>query len=396
MSLNLHSGRIAAGELGVVVLVLDHGPIGCLVAMSVCALAFGRWRGRWLSARLSTVVGYLVRPRGAALAAAGGVVLELAEDGREVALPPLADPCVRLVVSVAPGDRRVLLGIGPGGDARRVGSVLDRAGIRYRPVDPRTGYPGQVEERWSGLVVDGHREACFRVPAGALGPVLGLPARATVGLDGDGLVVRVDAAAVDALRRAVPAATRMDGEHRTGLAATVPVPPWSTSPPGGAGVVVPAGGLVVGRDRHGRPVTVRLGAVPGLLAGSLAHQPGDPDPAAAPLVRLLALRAQAAGLAVAVRPDRLVDTASGRTLLLVRDRLGAADRDLLASAAFVVLAELDTDGAAVAGEALGLGTHAEWLTRLGTDLVGVVTGRSVRWARLDATPAETTARVPVA
>jgi hypothetical protein len=376
---SLHSGRIAAGELGAVVLIVDHGPVGCSVAATLFALAFGRWRGRWLSARLSTVVGYVARPRGTALGPPHGAVLELADDGREVALPPLTELCppgalVRLVVSVAPADRRVLLGIRPAGAVTRLARALDRAGIRYRQVDPGTGHPTRVEERWSGLVVDGLHTACFRTPPGDPGPPLGLPARATVGLDGDGTVVRLAAgsrdgltAAADALRRAVPDAVRMDGEHRTGLAATVPVPPWDASTLDRA-VTVPAGGLVVGWDRHGRPVTVRLGR--GVLVGG-AH-----------LAHLLAARA---GPHVTVHPDRLVGVD-----LLIRDRLTAADRDLLTRADVVILSQLDEAGAALAGEALGLGTHAEWLTRLGTGLVGVVAGRSVRWARLD----EAATRVP--
>jgi hypothetical protein len=74
--------------------------------------------------------------------------------------------------------------------------------------------------------------------------------------------------------------------------------------------------------------------------------------------------------------------------LLVRDDLSVVDVDALARADLVVLQRLRPDEAALAGSTLGLGEAAGWLTRIRTDMVGVVNRRLVRWALLSATPIE--------
>ncbi|SBT50849.1 type VII secretion protein EccE [Micromonospora auratinigra] len=228
---------------------------------------------------------------------------------------------------------------------------------------------------------------------------------------------------------------RLDGEHLAGLAATLPL----AASPGGtpvAGGTVDAlelalgdAGLMVGANRHGGAVTVRLfgpGTTRLLLVGGVRA------------AQLMGLRALALGARVVVQtarprvwepfvrgvgapagavplipPGRPVGGAPGSPLqpllvvvdvgpvpaevgpaapwqavLVVRDELTAADSAALARADLAILQPLDPGEAALAGTALGLGASAEWLTRIRDDMVAVVNRRALRWALLSPTPIE--------
>ncbi|MGY0007339.1 type VII secretion protein EccE [Micromonospora sp. I033] len=228
---------------------------------------------------------------------------------------------------------------------------------------------------------------------------------------------------------------RLDGEHLSGLAATLPLAVVrAAAPPAGpelAALELTLGesGLMVGANRHGgavavrlfRPTTTRLLLVGGVRAA-----------------QLLTLRALALGARVAVQtarprvwepfvrgagapggavplvppgrpvggapgsplhpvllvvdagpvPPAVAPAAAWQSVLVVRDELTAADTAALARADLAILQPLDPGEAALAGAALGLGGSAEWLTRIRDDMVAVVNRRALRWALLSPTPIE--------
>ncbi|MFG1900207.1 type VII secretion protein EccE [Micromonospora carbonacea] len=246
-------------------------------------------------------------------------------------------------------------------------------------------------------------------------------------------------AATQALRRLAGGAgaelDRLDGQQLPALAGTLPlalaVPGAAADPAVLDGLELPVGdaGLMVGANRRGAAVTVRLFRPEGtrlmLVGGVRAAQ-------------LLALRALALGARVAVQttrprawepfvrgvatpdgpipvlpPGRATDAVAGsalrpvllvvdagpvpadagpgpawRSTLVVRDGLTASDVDQLGRADLVVLQPLRPAEAALAGAALGLGGSAEWLTRIREDMVAVVNRRALRWALLSPTPIE--------
>ncbi|MFY1587343.1 type VII secretion protein EccE [Micromonospora sp. WMMD734] len=323
--------------------------------------------------------------------------------------------------------------------------------------------PGRpVRESWSTVCAGDQHQATFRLvrwPDARVDPgrrlvsrLLALPATATTVSLGAGpqagdtapptcLTVRLAAATPAALQHAAEGLCRivadagselhrLDGAQLPGLAATLPlaVP----------GVVTPAveppeltlggAGLMVGANRHGGAVTVRLFRAEGtrlVLVGGLAA------------AQLLVLRALALGAGVLVQTGRprawepfvrgvggqqggVVVVPTGRAVgvtgsplrpllvvadagtaagepppgagwvstLVVRDGLTPADVDTLGRADLAVLQPLDPSEAALAGTALGLGGAAEWLTRIRDDMVAVVNRRALRWALLSPTPIE--------
>jgi type VII secretion protein EccE len=334
-----------------------------------------------------------------------------------------------------------------------------------------------VREGWPAVHAGGLLQATFRLTrwpdaradlARRLVPrLLSLPSAATtIGLTagprpGAGaaeppvdLVVRLAAADTNALTAAVQAlgrllgndgaaVRRLDGEQLAGFAATLPLGgpdrgplPWlarpgapRSSPPDGLELPVDAAGLMIGTNRHGAPVLVRLfRAEPtrAMVVGGVR------------CAQVLAVRAMALGARVVVQttrpyawepfvrgvstpgetiavipPGRPVPAAPGTPLhplltvvdagpvpaealtgggwqatLVVRDELTPADMDVLGRADLVVLQPLRPDEATVAGSTLGLGDAAGWLTRIRPDMVGVVNRRAVRWALLSSTPIE--------
>nr|WP_254909725.1 type VII secretion protein EccE [Micromonospora sp. NBS 11-29] len=324
-----------------------------------------------------------------------------------------------------------------------------------------------ARETWSRLSVGGLPQATWRLrrwpdppgeaARGLVSRLLAVPATATtvaltVGPRTESapvaaeLTVRV---AVDtvaelsvaerALHRVAGAAggelRRLDGEHLAGLSATLPLAlvggatPSAGAPPDTLDLPVGGSGLMVGADRRGRPLTVRLfrpTTTRVLLVGGV------------PAAQLLALRARALGARVAVQTTRpraweafvrgsggpggavpllppgrpvggtpgsplrplllVVDVGSvppavgpavaWQAVLVVRDELTPADAPALARADLAVLQPLDPGEAALAGTALGLGGSADWLTRIRDDMVAVVNRRALRWALLSPTPVE--------
>nr|WP_236646830.1 type VII secretion protein EccE [Micromonospora acroterricola] len=246
------------------------------------------------------------------------------------------------------------------------------------------------------------------------------------------------AAAAEALDRLVTGLggelRRLDGAHLAGLAGTLPLAlatPGAQARPALATWELPLGeaGMMVGRNRHGGAVTVRLFRpestrvllVGGVRAAQLVAlramalgalvvvQTGRPR-AWEPFVRGVGApggtiplippgRAVADGVGTALRPLLLVVDAGPvpgeaepgppwRATLVVRDELTPADVDALSRADLAVLQPLDATEAALAGTALGLGGSAEWLTRIRDDMVAVVNRRALRWALLSPTPIE--------
>jgi type VII secretion protein EccE len=326
------------------------------------------------------------------------------------------------------------------------------------------GQPGR--EAWHATHLGGLLQTTYRLrrwpdlraeTARRLVPrLLVLPAAATtvsIAADGGGsasgpgveMVVRLAAvdpaglsAAGQALRRLLSAesasAQRLDGEQLDGLGATLPLggmsPPGALPPPDNLTQLhLPLGGdgLMVGTNRHGAPVTLRLfrpeptrlilvGGVRAAqllalramaLGGRVAVQTSRPY-AWEPFVRGVSTPGETillvpAGRQVALPPGSPmhplllvvdvgpvgVDAGAGwQATLVVRDELTPVDVDTLSRADVVMLQPLRPDEAALAAGTLGLGEAQEWLTRIREDMVGVVNRRSVRWALLSATPIE--------
>ncbi|MBO4205720.1 type VII secretion protein EccE, partial [Micromonospora echinofusca] len=248
------------------------------------------------------------------------------------------------------------------------------------------------------------------------------------------------AVATGALRRLVAAeggqVQRLDGEQLDGLAATLPLGTSDAPRPvpstmfDGLELPLDAAGLMLGTNRHGAPVTVRLfrpEATRVVLVGGVRA------------AQLVTLRALALGARLVVRTGRpgvwepfvravtapgelipvippgrpvggppgtplrpllvVTDVASPevdvrpvpgwRTTLVVREELTAPDVELLARADLAVVQPLRADEAALAGTALGLGDSSAWLTRIRDDMVAVVNRQALRWVLLSPTPVET-------
>ena len=312
--------------------------------------------------------------------------------------------------------------------------------------------------RWPDLRVETSRRLVSRMltlPAAATTVSLTAGPRPVHGPTPIDLTVRLAApdpaslgAAGQALRKVLAAehahARRLDGEQLPGLAATLPLGGGdaTTAVPGrssdgvhpaeqGDGLHLPvaASGLMLGRNRHGNPVVVRLfrpEQTRALLVGGVR------------CAQLVALRAMALGARVVVQtarpqawepfvrgaavpgesiavvpPGRAVEIAPGSALhpllvvvdvgpvgadnrpgagwqatLVVRDDFGAADVDVASRADLLILQPLRPEEATLLGGALGLGEVAQWMTRIRPDMVGVVNRRAVRWAALAPTPIE--------
>ena len=254
------------------------------------------------------------------------------------------------------------------------------------------------------------------------------------------------AAAGQALRKVLSpehaSVRRLDGEHLLGLVATLPLGGAPAAVPGvpldgvhpaeqaeGLHLPVSAGGLMLGSNRHGKPVVIRLfrpEQTRALLVGGVRA------------AQLIALRAMALGARVVVQtarpqawepfvrgaavpgesiavvpPGRSFEIAPGSALhpllvvvdvgpvgadnrpgagwqatLVVRDEFGPADVDVASRADLLVLQPLRPAEATLVGSALGLGEVAQWMTKIRPDMVGVINRRAVRWAAFSQTPIE--------
>ncbi|MFI6821446.1 type VII secretion protein EccE [Micromonospora sp. NPDC050187] len=317
----------------------------------------------------------------------------------------------------------------------RLGSLFQSTHRLRRWPDPHTEGGRQLVPRLLGLPASAITVSLCADPRGeAPAPVpVELSVRLAAGTPGDLSV------AEQALRRLVGGlggeVRRLDGDQLPGLTATLPLAgagvggPTSGGPPAGAGLPLGGAGLMIGANRHGRPVTLRMfrpEATRIVLVGGVRA------------AQLVALRAMALGARVVVQtarprtwepfvrgvgvpggaitmlpPGRPPGGAAGTPLhplllvvdagpvtadpapapgwqatLVVRDELTPSDGDALGRADLAVLQPLDPAEAAVAGAALGLGGSAEWLTRIREDMVAVVNRRALRWALVAPTPIE--------
>jgi type VII secretion protein EccE len=336
------------------------------------------------------------------------------------------------------------------------------------------GEPGR--ETWRGIQLGGLRQASFRVSRWPdidpdairrlVSRMLALPGAATTvsmtaaprAHAGDDLAfdltVRLAApgslsAAAGELHRLLQGegavARRLDGEHLAGLAATLPLATAGSTPAplraARPAVGVPAtaadlelpfgpAGLMIGANRNGAPVTLRLfrpEATRAVLVGGVRG------------AQLVVLRAMALGARIVVQTDRpqswepfatgagaagdsltvvgpdrpfgiatatflqpllavvdmgptAVDPQPGpawQATVVVRDEFTPADAEAVSRADLVLLQPLRPDEAALAATTLGLGESAEWLTRIPGQMVAVVNRRALRWALLSTTPIET-------
>ncbi|MGW3784878.1 type VII secretion protein EccE [Micromonospora chokoriensis] len=265
---------------------------------------------------------------------------------------------------------------------------------------------------------------------------LGVPTELTVRLAA-GTATEL-AAAAEALTRLVAdlggELRRLDGAHLSGLGATLPLALTTNEAPTRPALddwelTVGDAGMMVGTNRHGGAVTVRLFraestrvllvggvraaqlvALRALALGALVVVQTSRPRAWEPFVRGVGApggtiplippgRPVAEGVGSALRPLLLVvdagpvptDAEPGppwRATLVVRDELTPADVDTLSRADLALLQPLNAAEAALAGTALGLGGSAEWLTRIRDDMVAVVNRRALRWALLSPTPIE--------
>jgi type VII secretion protein EccE len=376
--------------------------------------------------------------------------------------------------------RRTLTGLARRLTKRLAAQPLDTAAAMRTITDLTYADPAaEVHEEWAALRVGGLPQVTFHTSPQAtatpsaelLTGLLHLPVAATtVTLTADlpesgstdppliSLAVRLVAqdratleAAATSVQHMSAALRRLDGDHRRGLTATLPLAAsgnprqalqtWHTgrhSPatrPFGP-LSLPAGwtGVVVGRNRHGHPLPLRLfRAEPTrmMLVGGLR------------CAQLLAFRSLAVGARVLVRtrrPREWVAFARGsatqddsiilappghpiepppgtplRPLLTILDlgpadeagaparagsgrpweatvdlcqAFGDADVVTATSADLVLLQRLRVDEAGLVGAALGLGDVARLLTRMRPGMVGVISHQAVRWATLSPTDVE--------
>jgi type VII secretion protein EccE len=339
--------------------------------------------------------------------------------------------------------------------------------------DGRSG----ARESWPGLRIGGLAQATFRLDRWPdlrietsrrlVSRMLALPAVATTvaltagprpesrtGAAAVDFTVRVAAAdpaglalATQALGKVLAAerahARRLDGEHSAGLIATLPLGGGGTTdipgrptdqalPPEvveGLELPIGAAGLMLGSNRHGRPVVARLFRpeqtrvllVGGVRCAQLiaframalgarvvvqTARPQEWDP----FVRGAAVPGDAIALVPPGRPIQIppgsalypllmvVDVgpvgadnrpgAGWQATLVVRDDFSPADVDVASRADLLLLQPLRPEEANLVGGSLGLGEATQWLTRIRADMLALVNRRAVRWAALSQTPIE--------
>ncbi|WP_416901552.1 type VII secretion protein EccE [Micromonospora echinospora] len=410
------------------------GPGGSQVAISYRQLTEGRVPGSEravLAVRALRVEGWSDAELRRALS---GAVRKVVRRLAPVTARPLGEQAVlRVLAELAHHD-----GCQPGRESwqvLRLGGLLQSTHRLRRWPDPRTEGGRRLVPRLREL------------PASAItvslcaGPCDGDPGTTPVELS-----VRLAAdtpgdlsVAEQALRRLVDGlggeVRRLDGDQLPGLTATLPLAragvagSTSGAPRDGVGLPLGSAGLMIGANRHGRPVTLRMfrpEATRIVLVGGVRA------------AQLVVLRAMALGARVVVQtarprtwepfvrgvgvpggavvmlpPGRHPDGATGTPLhplllvvdagpvtadpapgpgwqatLVLRDELTPSDADTLGRADLAVLQPLGPAEAAVAGAALGLGGSAEWLTRIRKDMVAVVNRRALRWALVAPTPIE--------
>ncbi|MBL7260953.1 type VII secretion protein EccE [Paractinoplanes lichenicola] len=370
-----------------------------------------------------------------------GLVRKLVRRLSAVPARPLGEAAaLRVIAELAHDD-----GVGSAQEtwpALRVGGLAQTTFRLRRWPDPQVETSRRLVSRLLTLPAAATTVSLTAGPQAARGPV---PLDMTIRLaapDPNALGV-----ATQALRKLLSGehagAQRLDGEHLQGLFATLPLGGRPSAVPGfpadgvqpaelleGLHLPVGASGLMLGRNRHGSPVVIRLfrpEQTRALLVGGVRA------------AQLVALRAMALGARVVVQtarprawepfvrgaavpgesiavvpPGRPIEIAPGSALhpllivvdigpvgadnrpgegwqatLVVRDEFSAADVDVASRADLLILQPLRPEEATLVGGALGLGEVAQWMTRIRPDMVGVVNRRAVRWAALAHTPIET-------
>lgn len=350
-----------------------------------------------------------------------------------------------------------------------------------------------VRESWSGVEIGGMRQSCFLLTRwpdlrSELAPAIltrlltmqGGSTTTALSIERTGtdlseiraeLVVRLAATSPAALTALVSSlqsllgsvgahAIPLDGTQLDALAATLPLGgvaggssailagvvagstglgvdgsglPVSASTLGALRVPVGGAGMMLGTNRHGEPVTIRLFrpeptraeivgglrcaqvlVLRALAVGSQVIVMSGRPHAWEPFLRGVGIHGS--GAVTMVTPGRVIEPppacparpqllvidigpvgatgvpvveAAWRTTLLVRDELGQSDLDVLARVDLALLQPLTPNEAYVASAALGLGDSASWLTRIRADMIGVVIGRrTLRWALISTTQIE--------
>jgi ESX secretion system protein EccE len=190
-----------------------------------------------------------------------------------------------------------------------------------------------------------------------------------------------------------------------------------------------AAGLMLGTNRHGRPVVARLFrpeqtrmllvggvrcaqliAFRAMAVGARVLVQTSRPQAWDPFVRGAAVPGDAIGL---VPPGRPIQVPPGSALypllvvvdvgpvgadnqpgtgwqatLVVRDDFSPADVDVASRADLLLLQPLRPEEANLVGASLGLGEATQWLTRIRADMLALVNRRAIRWSALSQTPIE--------
>jgi len=343
-----------------------------------------------------------------------------------------------------------------------------------RPGPDGHGHGGElVRETWDGWRSADRPQASFRITRWPTGRwsvdqvLLGLPATVTLGAAvvrdperaarGDlGIEAVVRAAAADGaalasvdarlsalLRAAGGAVERLDGRHRTTMAATLPLG-WVSEPgrhpPNQSrgtteGVLadltptIGGGGLMIGHDRYQVPVVLRLlrseptrvvltgglgfaqllvFRLVALNARIIVHTARPPDWA-----RFVQYTGIGPGSLVFVPPGSHIPPAATRgqpevvvmdvgpvgwphlewrstrrTTVVVRHEVTPVDAELLAGADLVLLQQLLPAEAAVAAPAAGVPQAETWMSRISESMVTMASRGVVRWATLSPTDIE--------
>ena len=284
--------------------------------------------------------------------------------------------------------RRALRRLGRLGTAASPLDAGSAVGAVVWAVDAGAGTaPAGITEEWDHLRVGGMLHATLRVqpptaggPADLLVRLLRAPATTVaVASTASGTTVRLSAptpadlaTAVATLLSDLPGiVSPRDGDQYPGLRATLPLAtapasPRREAPPDLTGAV-PPGGVLIGVDRTGRTVHLRI-------------DEGRPVP-----VRVAVVGGAGAARMLGARLRALTDAgtlASVPVAVSVLDPLTPADAAALSGADVVICQPLSVAEAALVAATLHLTRAGSWLSRIEGDMIAVISDGIVRWVRL--------------
>lgn len=292
------------------------------------------------------------------------------------------DPPVHPIIVTGPAYRRVFLAIRAEAGTplpsaiKRMTRRLDARSVPRRAIETdaaviATLAAGPIRERWDHLTIGATVQATLRVSLGTAGmtedllvQLAAVPRVTTVlawsDTDATLRVVAEEKARLDDAVRYVETigvpVERLDGEHLPALWTTLPLgSTTSRSRP----AIGPAG-VLIGHDRYAREVRIRVrpGTPPRIVVT------GD-----ATAARLLTTRLERLGIAVPVNVS-------------IVERPVAADAPVLTAADVVICHAMPVADAAVVADSLRLAETGSWLSRIGPDMVAVISDGAVRWALL--------------